>query len=95
MQLLREAVAEIEREPGMDLAELRSCIDRLEVVFATTAAKVIARGDHVGTGRTPTAFLGRLCGMSRRAAADRLCVGRNLGELPESAAALSKGEIGY
>ena len=33
--------------------------------------------------------------MSRTAAADRLCVGEQLGHLPRIAAALSSGQIGY
>ncbi|HEX2646640.1 MAG TPA: hypothetical protein VHO95_05400, partial [Candidatus Dormibacteraeota bacterium] len=95
MQLLPAAVAEVEAETEVDLAELRSFIDRLEIVFSKAASRAISRGDYVGTGRTPTAYIGRLCGMSRRAAADRLCVGRNLESLPETTTAVQKREIGY
>ena len=76
--------------------ELRAVIDSLEGEFCANARSSQKNGEHLVAGNiTAASWIARTCGMSVTSAADRLCVGTQLEELPMVAAALCSGEIGY
>ena len=91
---IREFQAREDRR--VDLKGLRAAIDALECEFAVEARTCQESGTHLADGSaTVVTWIGRLCAMSTSSAADRLCVGTQLEELPKIAQALSSGEIGY
>jgi Domain of unknown function (DUF222)/HNH endonuclease len=94
---LRAVVRELQvwDEP-IDLKELRVDIDSLEGVFSASARKSQVAGEHLVAGNiSPASWIARTCGMSVSSAADRVCVGTQLEDLPKVAAALGSGEISY
>jgi hypothetical protein len=94
---LREVVRELQvwDEP-VDLKELRVDIDSLEGVFSASARKSQIAGEHLLAGSLSAAsWIARTCGMSVTSAADRVCVGKQLEDLPKVAAALGSGEISF
>jgi hypothetical protein len=98
MQNLKAAIAEFEAGVDLDfvdLLELSSAINRLEGVRCKAASRAKSRGDHLLAGQSATTWVSRECQMSKSAAADRLCVGEQLEQLPRVASALSAGEIGF
>lgn len=93
---LETAISNLELAGDADLRRLRVAIDRLEIVFCSAARQAQIRGDHLGAGAaTPASWLARTCQMSITSAADRLCVGTQLEELPAVNASVVAGEIGY
>src|SRR6266704_4452978 len=88
LQVLEEAVAIFEREAEDDFVDL----SRLSAVIVRLQAK---RREHQLTGDSPTGWVAKQCQLSKSAAADRLCVGEQLGRLPLVAEALSSGRIGF
>lgn len=98
LETLRRAVAEFRarRERRVEPKDLREVIDSLEREFAEVAVNAKRDGDHLAAGAaSAVGWLGRTCAMSSTSAADRICVGEQLEELPRVAEALSQGEIGY
>ena len=98
MQALEEAVRAFDLEADdefVDLARLSASIGRLEAKRCRAAAAAEKRGEHQLTGESPTSWTARQCRLSKSAAADRLCVGKQLARLPEVARALDAGEIGF
>jgi Domain of unknown function (DUF222) len=94
---LREVVRELQAwDEPVDLKELRIGIDSLEGVFSASARKSQIAGEHLLAGNiSPASWIARTCGMSVTSAADRVCVGKQLEDLPKVAAALGSGEISY
>jgi Domain of unknown function (DUF222) len=94
---LRAAARELQAcDEHVDNKELRVVIDSLEGVFSRNARRSQQNGEHlVGGNITAASWIARTCGMSITSAADRLCVGEQLGSLPKVAAALGSGEISY
>src|SRR6266478_4173476 len=95
---LQAAVREFQArdERRVDPQGLRAVIDALEGEFATEVRDAQKSGDPLVDGNiTVASWISRTCGMSVTSAADRLCVGEQLESLPNVAAALSSGEIGY
>src|SRR5471032_2212651 len=97
---LEQALRDFQRrEPDPnddDPKRLRAVVDGLEFEFSSMARRMQQRGDHLVNGNiTAASWISRTCGMSVTSAADRLCVGEQLESLPEVAAALGSGEIGY
>jgi Domain of unknown function (DUF222) len=94
---LREVVRELQAwDEPVDLKELRVDIDSLEGVFSASARKSQIAGEHLLAGSiSPASWIARTCGMSVTSAADRVCVGKQLEDLPKVAAALGSGEISY
>src|SRR5258706_4069883 len=91
----RKFVARAERG-GLDLAEYRGVIGALEGDFGSEARDAQKAGAHLISGNiTAASWIARTCNMSVHSAADRLCVGAQLEELPKIKAALASGEIGY
>ena len=79
-----------------ELIRLRAEIDRLELEFAGLAAE-FAESDYWDYDGANTAidWLRFNCRMTSTSAADRVAVGRRLGELPSSKQAVESGEIGF
>ena len=95
---LKAAVREFQarEDRTVDLKEFRGVIDALEGDFSTSARDAQKSGEHLISGlATAASWISRTCNMSVTSAADRLRVGAQLEELPQVAAALSSGEIGY
>src|SRR5579859_1984287 len=81
---------------GEKLRRLRARIDGLEAEFCLTAREFQRQGGHLLEGApSAVSWLRHNCNMSSAAAADRLCVGKELESLPKVAEALAAGEIGY
>ena len=81
---------------GEDIRELRGIIDSLEKTFSTLADAFRRRGGHLASGHpTAISWLRDNCKISGNAAADRLCVGKELGSFPQLAAAMDAGEMGF
>ena len=97
MQNLLTAVREFEDEDDdfVDPRALSSVVDRLQAKLCRVVAAATKRGEHLLTGRSACSWVASECLMSKTSAADRLCVGEQLRNLPRIAEALSSGEIGY
>jgi len=92
----RDQFALTDRARGEELQELRAVIDRLEREFSKSAtAFAQERGHLLDNACTAVGWIARTCNMSSSAAADRLCVGNQLGSLPQVSQALGQGEIGF
>lgn len=84
------------RELATSLRERRHHIDLEEARWAADAARLADSGYHELEGFfRPSDFLRHHCRMGEGAVRDRLSVGRRLGDMPESQAALIDGEIGF
>src|SRR6185437_16226767 len=95
---LESAIADFERDADNDFVDPRRlavAIDRLQGKLCRVVAAATRRGDHVHTGKSACSWVASECQISRNAAADRLCVGEQLNNLPQIASALSSGEIGF
>jgi Domain of unknown function (DUF222) len=94
---LRAVVRELQAwDEPVDVNELRVDIDALEGVFCAKARESEKAGEHLVAGNVSAAsWIARTCGMSVTSAADRVCVGKQLEDLPKVAAALGSGEISY
>ena len=98
MQVLEDAARSFDLEADddfIDLGRLWRVIDRLQGKACRVAAASKKRGEHLLTGDSPTGWVAKQCQLSKNAAADRLCVGEQLGRLPRVAEALRVGRIGF
>src|SRR5438874_7588304 len=98
LQTLEDAVADFDREADDDFVDprrLSAVIDRLQGKLCRVVSAATKRGDHLLAGQSACSWVSAQCQMSKTSAADRLCVGEQLGNLPEIARALSSGQIGY
>src|SRR5438094_6522456 len=97
MQKLLAAVRGFEDEDDdfVDPRALSSVVDRLQAKLCRVVDAAKKRGDHLRAGRSRCSWVASECQMSKTSAADRLCVGEQLRNLPRIAEALSSGEIGY
>src|ERR1700704_959198 len=83
-------------ERKVDLRAFRVAIDSLEGEFSVVARESQKSGEHlVGGNITAASWIAPTCNMSVTSAADRLRVGEQLESLPQVAAALALGEVGY
>jgi hypothetical protein len=79
-----------------DLLELRRAADRLEAEFARRLERFDRSRGFAAEGAISTAsWLRHRCGFSGAAASERVAVARHLAQLPLTADALGRGEIGY
>src|SRR3981081_758590 len=76
----------------IDLKELSSVLDRLQIKFCRVVAHGKRNGDHLLTGMSAVGWVAGTCGMSRNAASDRLCVGEQIDSLPKVAGAVPPGQ---
>src|SRR5439155_591698 len=98
LERLASVARDFELEADDDFVDpklLAAVIDGLQGKLCRVLDRAKKRGDHLLAGQTACAWVSVTCLMSRTAAADRLCVGEQLGHLPRIAAALSSGQIGY
>src|SRR5438046_1099485 len=97
VEKLLAAVREFEDEDDdfVDARALSSVVDRLQAKLCRVVAAATRRGDHLLAGKSACSWVAAECQMSKTSAADRLCVGEQLAQLPRIAQALSSGEIGY
>src|SRR5438477_3191047 len=97
LERLECEVRDFELEADRDFVDpkrLSAVIDRLQATLGRVVDRGRRRGDHELARLTPAGWVARTCGLSRKTAGDRLCVGQ-LDSLPQVAKALAKGEIGY
>jgi len=98
LETLESAARDFELSADLDFVDpkrLSAVIDRLQATLGRVVDRGRRRGDHQLSRLTPAGWVARTCGLSRKTAGDRLCVGRQLESLPQVAEALAKGEIGY
>jgi hypothetical protein len=86
---------ELEGDDFVDPGELACLIDRLQAKLCRVVVAATRRGDHLLAGQGAVTWVARTCRTSGNAAADRLCVGKQLEELPRVAEAVRSGEIGF
>ena len=78
------------------LIHTRRAIDRLELKFSQDSASFAATDEYEAQGSVSPIHCIRLsCNMGSGAVADRLAVGEQLNQLPESGQAMVEGEIGF
>ena len=78
------------------MVRLRNSIDLLEVEFSSMASDFARTDQYDQEGYdNPISWIKENCHMAGGAAADRVCVGQQLGQLDESSIALARGEIGF
>ncbi|HEV2141026.1 MAG TPA: DUF222 domain-containing protein, partial [Candidatus Dormibacteraeota bacterium] len=87
-----QAKADLDR---VDPARLAAVIDSIQGTLSTVLHRAKTRGDHLLAGQSACSWAAAQCRMSRTSAADRLCVGEQLENLPRVGRALSSGDIGY
>ena len=98
LRTLETAIADFDREADdgfVDTRRLSAAIDRLQGKLCRVVAAARKRGDHLLAGQSACSWVAAQCQMSKTTAADRLCVGEQLRNLPGIAEALSAGQIGY
>src|SRR2546427_4125652 len=98
LRTLETAIADFDREADDDFVDTRrlsAAIDRLQGKLCRVVSAARKRGDHLVAGQSACTWVASQCQMSKTTAADRLCVGEQLGNLPGVAEALSSGQIGY
>src|SRR5256884_3638268 len=98
LRTLESAIADFERQADDDFVDprrLSAAIDRLQGKLCRVVSAARKRGDHLLAGQSACTWVAVQCQMSKTTAADRLCVGEQLGNLPEIAQALGSGQIGY
>src|SRR2546423_5888567 len=98
LENLETAIADFDRDADLDFVDprrLAAVIDRLQGTLCSVVIRAKKRGDHLLSGESACTWVAAQCQMSKTTAADRLCVGEQLGNLPRVAEALSSGQIGY
>src|SRR3989475_335551 len=98
LESLEGAIADFDREADDDFVDpgrLSAAIDRLQGKLCRVLGAARKRGDHLVAGQSACTWVAAQCQMSKTTAADRLCVGEQLGNLPRVTEALSSGQIGY
>lgn len=81
---------------GFDLREVRRCLNVLELKFSEMAASFAATTEFDRHGSySPIHWIRGNCHMTAGAAADRVAVGEQLQNLPESIEAMADGKIGF
>src|SRR5437016_186793 len=98
LESLEGAIADFDREADDDFVDprrLSAAIDRLQGKLCRVVSAARKRGDHLLAGQSACTWVAVQCQMSKTTAADRLCMGEQLGNLPRVAEALSSGQIGY
>ncbi len=83
-------------EVSADLVELRRGMNLLELKFSEMAAAFAATDQYDMEGSiSPIHWIRHQCHLGGGAAADRIAVGEQLSNMPESAEAVAGGEIGF
>src|SRR5947209_12190093 len=103
MHALDAAIAALEAFPVPDdpeelhqsMIELRPRIDRLRLVYARLTRKSVELESWDGEAVSPVQWMRNNCKMSTGEAMDLVHLGGEMDEVPESVAALNRGEIGF
>src|SRR5437763_16166725 len=98
LRTLESAISDFERQAHDDFVDprrLSAAIDRLQGKLCRVVSAARKRGDHLVAGQSACTWVAVQCQMSKTTAADRPCVGEQLGNLPRIAGALSSDQIGY
>ncbi len=83
-------------ELNFDMREVSRCRDLIELKFSEMAAAFAATDEYDVEGSvSPIHWIRHQCHMGGGAAADRVAVGEQLQNMPESAEAVAGGEIGF
>src|SRR5260370_16996618 len=83
-------------EVTSELIQLRHQCDRLELEFSESAAAFAATDEYDAQGSVSPIHWVRLnCHMGGGAAADRIAVGQQITQMPDSVEAMAAGEIGF
>ena len=83
-------------ELSFDMREVSRCRDLLELKFSEMAAAFATTDEYDLDGSvSPVHWIRHQCHMGGGAAADRVAVGEQLQNMPESAEAVAGGEIGF
>ena len=94
---LEAAVRNFEVEAELDFvdpARLSRVINQLEGIRSKVVHRATLRGEHLLAGQSACTWVALQCQISKNSAADRLCIGAQLENLPRVDAALSSGDIG-
>ena len=82
------AIADFDLEAEDDFVDprrLSAAIDRLQGKLCRVVRAARKRGDHLAAGQSACTWVASQCQMSKTTAADRLCVGEQLQNLPRIA----------
>ena len=83
-------------ELSFDMRELSRCRDLLEVKFSEMAAAFATTDEYDLDGSvSPVHWIRHQCHLGGGAAADRVAVGEQIKNMPESAEAVAEGKIGF
>jgi len=83
-------------ELGFDMREVSRCRDLLEMKFSEMAAAFATTDEYDLDGSvSPIHWIRHQCHMAGGAAADRVAVGSQIGNMKESAEAVAEGKIGF
>lgn len=83
-------------ELNFDMREVSRCRDLIELKFSEMAAAFAATDEYDVEGSvSPVHWIRHQCHMGGGAAADRIAVGEQLDNMPESAEAVAGGQIGF
>jgi len=78
------------------LVQLRSVMDRLEVVFSQATATFAATDEYQNQGATsPIEWVRHNCKMTSTAAAEKVCVGEQMERMPQFVESLFAGRVGF
>ena len=91
-------VARFQGEADLDFVDpgrLAAVIDSLQGNLSTVLHRARTRGEHRRAGQSACSWAASQCRISKTSAADRLCVGEQLENLPRVGRALSSGQVGY
>jgi hypothetical protein len=81
---------------AIDMPEVSRCLNLVQLKLSEMAAAFAATDEYdVHGSLSPIHWIRLNCHMSAGAAADRVAVGEQLGHVPQSAEAMSAGEIGF
>lgn len=95
---LEDAVRQFQLTADADFVDpgrLSSLIDGLQGMLCRVLDRSRKRGEHLLAGQSACTWAAAQCRMSKTSAADRLCVGEQLDNLPTVAGALKAGQVGY
>lgn len=98
LRALEDAVRNFQATADLDHIDpgrLSSVVDSLNATLCRVLDRARRRGDHLNAGQSACSWVAARCRMSKTTASDRLCVGKELDELPEISNALTRGNIGY
>src|SRR2546427_12388297 len=98
LEKLKAAVRDFQNHAELDFVdpkELSAVVDGLRGDLCQVLNQAKKRAENLLTGQPPCSWVAQTCGLTPNAAADRLCVGKQLEAMPLVVEALASAEIGY